>query len=65
MTNQEHKDIVRVAGIGYEYEDIPTYIRTRDDISKEDWEYAEKAEFDKILDLQDAQIRFLHKQISR
>ena len=35
MTKQEEKEIIRVCGKNYSYEDIPAYIRQRDE-AKED-----------------------------
>ena len=36
MTKNEEKEIIRVCGENYEYEDIPTFIRNRDE--KEEFE---------------------------
>ena len=43
MTNEEHQSIIKTCGLGYEFEDIPAYIRKRDEIEKEDWDFAEAA----------------------
>ena len=44
MTQQETNETVRVCGLGFDYWDIPSYIKRRDGIEKEDWELAEEAE---------------------
>lgn len=50
MTTEEIKQIERVIGkpiSEIDEVDIPSYIRARDGIEKEDWEFAEQAEKEK------------------
>ena len=49
MINEEQQQVIRVCGLGFDYYDIPAYIRQRDEIEKDDWEFAEKAEQEKDL----------------
>lgn len=46
MTQREHQNIIRICGLGYEWEDIPAYIRQREGIEKSDWDFAGKAKQD-------------------
>jgi hypothetical protein len=48
MTNQEYKQIVKIHGVEFSYDDIPAYIRKRDKLDKMALDIESKKALEKI-----------------